>query len=63
MERHERIRRVCEKLVRGDINRIAVRANVSREWVSRVLHGHVVSEPVLRSAEALLAERKQQRVN
>lgn len=59
MERSERIRRIYEKLVRGDINRIAARANVSREWVSRVLHGRVVSEPVLRAAEAMLAERKQ----
>lgn len=59
MERKERLRKISENLIRGDINRIAVRADVSREWVSRVLNGHVVSEPVLRAAEALLAERKE----
>lgn len=37
---------------------IAERADVSREWVSKVLHGHQPSEKVLRVAESLIAERE-----
>ena len=58
MERQERIAQIRKQLRNGDINRIAKRAGVSREWVSRVLQNRVVSEPVLKAAEAMLAERQ-----
>lgn len=58
-EKRERLLRIRKSLLRGDIMRIADRAGVSRVWVSYVLHGKDTSEPVLRSAEALISERKQ----
>ncbi len=58
-EKRERLLRIRKSLLRGDIMRIAARAGVSRVWVSYVLHGKDTSEPVLRSAEALISERKQ----
>ena len=58
-EKRERLLRIRKSLLRGDIMRIAARAGVSRVWVSYVLHGKDPSEPVLRSAEALISERKQ----
>lgn len=53
-----RILEIRKNLHRGDINAVASRALVSREWVSRVLNGAYVSEKVLRAAEELIAERK-----
>ena len=58
-EKRERLLRIRKSLLRGDIMRIAARTGVSRVWVSYVLHGKDTSEPVLRSAEALISERKQ----
>ena len=58
-EKRERLLRIRKSLLRGDIMRIAARAGVSRVGVSYVLHGKDTSEPVLRSAEALISERKQ----
>ena len=57
-KRKERIRRIRANLIRGDINMIAARAEVSRVWVSCVLGGEGVSEKVLHAAEELIAERK-----
>ena len=37
MKREKRLQDISQKLIRGDLNRIAARANVSRDWVSRVL--------------------------
>ncbi len=57
--RIKRVRNIRTNLLRGDINTVAMRADVSRVWVSRVLNGKDVSERVLRAAEELIAERKQ----
>lgn len=46
------------KLKRGDVKRIADQLGIYPEWVSRVIRGHGVSEPILRAAEALIAERE-----
>ena len=56
-ERKMRILEIRKNLHRGDINAVASRALVSREWVSRVLSGAYVSEKVLRAAEELISER------
>ena len=57
-ERAARCERILAQLRMGDISKIARRMGVTRIWVSYVLHGKGVSEPVLRTAEALLAKRK-----
>ena len=46
------------KLQRGDKKRIAGRLNVHPEWVSQVIRGKGVSEPVLQEAERIIRERK-----
>jgi plasmid maintenance system antidote protein VapI len=48
------------RLKRGDIKQIAARMGVHREWVSRVIRGDGVSEPVLLAAEELIRERENQ---
>ena len=48
------------RLKRGDKTRIAAKMGVHREWVSRVIRGEGVSEPVLLAAEELIREREQQ---
>lgn len=45
------------KLRRGDKKKIAEKLNVHPEWVSQVIRGKGVSEPVLLEAERLIAER------
>ncbi|MBQ4278323.1 MAG: hypothetical protein IJC16_00020 [Rikenellaceae bacterium] len=45
---------------RGDKKYIARLLDVHPEWVSRVIRGQGVSERVLRTAEALIAEREKQ---
>lgn len=54
-----RRRHILDNLLIGDVKRIAKRMGVTPVWVSYVLHGKGTSEPVLRSAEALISERKQ----
>lgn len=48
------------RLKRGDKKRIAKAMGVHPEWVSRVIRGEGVSEPVLCAAEQLIREREQQ---
>lgn len=50
---------IRNNLKRGDIARIAQRMGVTRVWVSFVLNGRGVSEPVLTMAETLINERNQ----
>lgn len=45
------------KLRRGDKKKIAEKLNVHPEWVSQVIRGKGVSEPVLAEAEKLIAEK------
>lgn len=47
------------KLKRGDKKRIAQTIGVYPEWVSRVIRGEGVSEPILQAAEQLIREREQ----
>lgn len=54
-----RRRHILDNLLIGDVKKIAKRMGVTPVWVSYVLHGKGTSEPVLRSAEALISERKQ----
>lgn len=54
-----RRRHILDNLLIGDVKKIAKRMGVTPVWVSYVLHGKGTSEPVLRAAEALLAERKE----
>lgn len=56
-KRRERIREQLRE-IKG-FSATARRARVSRRWVHYVLDGEGVSERVLRTAEALIAERKQ----
>lgn len=53
--------RIKLRLKRGDKKKIAQRMGVDPEWVSRVIRGAGVSEPVLRAAEQLIAERDKSR--
>jgi hypothetical protein len=55
-----RLNAICSKLHRGDKKRIAELAGVHPVWVSYVLSGEGVSEPVLKVAEHLIREREQQ---
>jgi hypothetical protein len=48
------------RLKRGDIKRIAADMGIHRVWVSRVIRGAGVSEPVLAAAERLISERERQ---
>ena len=48
------------KLKRGDKKRIAQSMGVYPEWVSRVIRGEGISEPVLQAAEQLIHERESQ---
>jgi hypothetical protein len=57
LTRGERIRL---RLKRGDKKRIAADLGVHPEWVSRVIRGEGVSEPILSAAERLISEREQQ---
>jgi len=52
-----RLQAIREGLSRGDVKKIADRQNVSREWASKVIHGHGVSEPLLQAAEAFIMEK------
>ena len=45
------------KLQRGDKKRIAEALHVHPEWVSQVIRGKGVSEPVLLEAERIIRER------
>ena len=45
------------KLQRGDKKRIAEKLDVHPEWVSQVIRGKGVSEPVLAEAERIIRER------
>lgn len=47
------------RLKRGDKKKIAMAMGVHPEWVSRVIRGEGVSEPVLQAAERLISEREQ----
>ena len=51
------------RLKRGDRKKIAELLNVYPEWVSRVIRGAGVSEPVLQAAEQLIAERDKSHSN
>lgn len=55
--------RIKLRLKRGDKKKIAQRMGVDPEWVSRVIRGKGVSEPVLRAAEQLIAERDKSQAN
>lgn len=46
------------KLQRGDKKRIAEKLDVHPEWVSQVIRGKGISEPVLQEAERIIRERK-----
>lgn len=54
-----RLKKIKEKLNRGDINALALRLGICREWVSKVLNGHGESQKVISAAEELIAERSQ----
>ena len=55
-----RVEFIRHKLKRGDKKKIAQAMGVYPEWVSRVIRGEGVSEPVLQAAEQLIREREQQ---
>lgn len=55
-----RLEAIRTHLKRGDKKRIAELAGVHRVWVSYVIEGRGVSEPVLRAAEQIIAEREKQ---
>lgn len=59
MDRRKRLEIIAKSLRRGDVNRIAAQAKVSREWASKVLNGRVTSEKVLQTAERLIAGRQE----
>ena len=48
------------KLKRGDVKRIAAMQGVHPVWVSRVIRGEGVSEPIVRLAENIIKEREDQ---
>lgn len=56
---YKRREAILSKLKRGDKKLIAELAGVHRVWVSYVLAGEGVSEPVLQAAERLISEREQ----
>lgn len=57
IERENRLAAIRMHLKRGDKKRIAELAGVHRVWVSLVIKGLGVSEPVLQVAERVIAER------
>ena len=59
----QRLRNIRSEMIRGDVNRIAEMAGVSRFWATRVLRGREKSEKVLLTAEELIASRKPQKRN
>lgn len=59
MEKKERLAYINENLnPRGDRTFIAKEREVTRTWVSLVLNGKGVSEPILSFAEKLIESRK-----
>ena len=61
MEKNERLTYINENLKpRGDRTFIAKERKVTRTWVSLVLSGKGVSEPILSFAEELIESRKNQ---
>ena len=56
----KRLEGIQSKLQRGDKKLIAEIAGVHRVWVSYVLSGEGISEPVLQAAEQLIHERESQ---
>ncbi len=59
-EELKRLREMRQGLKRGDKKIIADRLGVHRVWVSKVIAGQGVSEPVLLAAEQLIRERELQ---
>ena len=55
--------RIRLRLKRGDIKRIAAERGVHPVWVSQVIRGEGVSDPVLQVAERLISERERQTIN
>lgn len=49
--------------IRGGMNELAFRANVTRMWVWRVFKGDGTSLPVIRAAQQLIAEREKSQTN
>lgn len=54
--------RIRLRLRRGDKKKIAAELGVHPEWVSQVIRGEGVSEPVLKAAERLISEREPRQV-
>lgn len=54
-----RLEAIRVRLGRGDVSLIAEREGKSREWVSKVLNGRGIGEPILQAAEQLIREREQ----
>lgn len=54
-----RLEEIRKRLERGDVSLIAEREGKSREWVSKVLNGRGIGEPILQAAERLISEREQ----
>lgn len=62
MDKNQRLAYIVENLKpRGDRTLIAKEKKVTRTWVSLVLNGKGVSEPILQCAEKLIESRKNQR--
>lgn len=55
--RVSRLEYIRLKLQRGDKKSIADRLNVHPEWVSQVIRGKGVSEPVIQEAERIIRKR------
>lgn len=53
-----RVELIRLRLKRGDKKKIANDMGIHPEWVSRVIRGEGVSEPVLQAAEQLIRERQ-----
>lgn len=53
-----RLEAIREHLRRGDISLIAEREGKTREWVSIVINGRGIGEPILQAAEQLIRERE-----
>ena len=58
-----RAERIRLRLKRGDVKKIAAEMGVHPVWVSQVIRGEGVSEPVLVAAERLIGERERQTIN
>lgn len=52
-----RLESIRKHLRRGDISLIAEREGKTREWVSMVINGRGIGEPILQAAEQLINER------